>query len=344
MLKYILYRLLLIVPTMLGITLIVFAVTRFVPGGPVERAIREATMGTMVEGSDSLSGGEDFEVGNLSPEAIAQLEALYGFDKPFFLGYFDWLLDFIRLDFGKSYRYNDPVKDMIFSRVPISLYFGISSLLIVYLVCIPLGVSKALKHQSLYDNISSAAIFVGYALPSYIVGITLLGVFSFRLGVLPIGGLQSPLYDYFSPWQKVVDRFKHLFLPLLSYSLGSLATMTLVMKNNLMENMAADYIKTAIAKGRTFRQGMWLHAFRNSIIPIAANLGGIITLFFAGSFLIESIFNIRGMGLLSYNALVGRDFPIVLATLGVTAVLSLIGNIISDIIVSFVDPRIKMGR
>lgn len=341
MLKYFLYRVLLVIPTFIGITLVVFTVTRFVPGGPVDQAIREARFGAL-SNSDTVSNGE--AEGPLSEEAIAQLNALYGFDKPFFVAYGEWLWDFVRLDFGKSYRYGDPVIDMIKSRIPVSIYFGITSLIVAYLIAIPLGISKALRHGTLYDNISSSAIFIGYALPSYTVGIILLSIFSFKLGVLPLGGFQDPMFEYFTPLQKIVDRFKHLILPLISYSLGSLAGMTILMKNNLMENMAADYIKTAIAKGRTFREAMWLHAFRNSIIPIASSLGGIIGLFLAGSFLIENIFNIRGMGQLSFNALVARDFPVVLATLGVSSTISLVGNILSDLILSLVDPRIKLGR
>ncbi|OQY37729.1 MAG: peptide ABC transporter permease [Spirochaetaceae bacterium 4572_7] len=340
MFKYFIHRLLLVIPTFIGITLVVFTVTRFVPGGPVDQAIRQAQMGNM--GGDGAKNNNQ-KTGALSDEAIAQLNAMYGFDKPFFIAYGEWLWDFVRLDFGKSYRYGDDVKTMIVERIPVSIYFGLSSLVVAYLIAIPMGISKALKHGTAYDNITSGAIFVGYALPSYIVGIILLSIFSFKLGVLPIGGFEDAMYEYFTPMQKVADRFKHLVLPLLSYSLGSLATMTLLMKNNLMENMAADYIKTAIAKGRTFKEAMWLHAFRNSIIPIAANLGAIISLFLAGSFLIENIYNIRGMGQLSFNALISRDFPVVLATLAVSATLSLVGNIISDFILSVVDPRIKLG-
>lgn len=340
MLKYFIHRLLLIIPTFIGITLVVFTVTRFVPGGPVDQAIKAATFGSS---QMERAGTPDSKV-ILTDEAIAQLNALYGFDKPFLIAYGQWFWDFIRLDFGKSYRYGDPVLQMIIERIPVSIYFGLSALIVAYLIAVPLGISKALKHKTLYDNVTSTAVFVGYALPSYIVGIILLSIFSFKLGLLPLGGFEDPLFEYFTPMQKITDRFKHLVLPLISYSLGSLATMSLLMKNNLMENMASDYIKTAIAKGRTFKQAMWLHALRNSIIPIASSLGSIIGLFLAGSFLIENIYNIRGMGQLSYNALIARDFPVVLATLGVSSSISLLGNVISDFIVSLVDPRIKLGQ
>lgn len=340
MLKYIVKRLLLVIPTFIGVTLVVFIVTRFVPGGPIDQAIQQAYGMDNEMGNSQSSMKANYE---LDEEALKILEKQYGFDKPFLIAYALWFWDFIRLDFGTSFRYGDPVINMITSRFGVSIYFGLTSLIVAYLISIPLGVSKALKHNSNYDNITSGLIFVGYALPGYVVGILLLGLFSFNLGILPLGGIQDPNFEYFTMGQKIVDRFKHLLLPLVAYSLGQFATMTLVMKNNLMENMASDYIKTAIAKGRTFKEAMWLHAFRNSIIPIAARLGSNITIIFAGSFLIENIFNIRGIGQLSYEALVSRDFPVVLATLGITSLLSLVGNVISDIIVSFVDPRIKLG-
>lgn len=340
MLKYLLKRVLLVIPTFIGVTLVVFTVTRFVPGGPIDQAIQQAQGMANEMGNSQSPMKVNFE---LDEESLAILEKQYGYDKPFFIAYGFWLLDFIKLDFGASFRYGDPVIDMITGRFGISIYFGLTSLVVAYLISIPLGVSKALKHNSYYDNITSGMIFIGYALPGYVVGILLLGLFSFNLKILPLGGLQDPNFEYFTVTQKIIDRFKHLILPLISYSLGQFATMTLVMKNNLMENMASDYIKTAIAKGKTFTEAMWFHAFRNSIIPIAARLGSNITIIFAGSFLIENIFNIRGIGQLSYEALISRDFPVVLATLGITALLSLVGNVISDIILSFVDPRIKLG-
>jgi microcin C transport system permease protein len=224
------------------------------------------------------------------------------------------------------------------------LTFGITSILLTYLVSIPLGIAKALKHKSLFDNLSSSIVFIGYALPGYIVGIILLSIVSFKLGWLPLGGLQSAGFDQMGFLAKAGDRFRHMFLPIVSYTIGDFAVITLMMKNNLMENMASDYIKTAMAKGLTFRGAMWLHAFRNSLIPIAANFGAIITVFFAGSFLIESVFNIRGMGMLGYAALMDQDYPVVMGILSITAFLSLLANILSDFFVSLVDPRIRFGR
>ncbi len=346
MLRYFLHRLLLVIPTFIGITVLIFVITRLVPGGPIERAIREYQMAAMMEGDTGGAQSSAMQQTGqpLSEKQLDQLKRFYGLDKPAIPAYFEWLGKVVRLNFGKSTRYGDDVLQMILERVPISLYFGIASLIISYLVSIPLGISKALKHQSLYDNLSSTLVFAGYALPGYIVGIVLLSIFAFGLGWLPLGGFEGPFFDSMSLWEKIVDRVRHMILPLIAYVIGDFAVLTLMMKNNLMENMASDYIKTAVAKGRTFRQAMWLHAFRNSLIPIAAHFGSIITVFLAGSFLVENIFNIRGMGMLGYTSLLARDYPVVLGVTALSAVASLIGNILSDFFVSMIDPRIRLGQ
>ncbi len=344
MVRYFIRRLLLIVPTFLGVTVVIFAITRFVPGGPMERAIQarrfsasEGPAGPQRPGAGRPSGEK------LSERQLEQLKKFYGLDKPVIPAYLEWLGKIMRLDFGKSTRYGDPVLPSIAKRIPVSLTFGLVSLTLVYLVTIPLGIAKALRHRTLFDNATSAAVFIGYALPGYIVGIVLLSVFSFKLGWFPLGGFQSPGYASLGFLGKLADRFNHMFLPIIAYTLGDFAMLTLVMKNNLMENMAADYVKTAMAKGRTFSGAMWLHAFRNSLIPIASGLGGIIMVFLAGSFLIENVFNIRGMGMLGYSALVDQDYPVVMGILSITAFLSMVANVLSDLIVSLVDPRIRFG-
>jgi microcin C transport system permease protein len=345
MLRYFVRRLLLIVPTFIGITIVVFFITRLVPGGPLEEAIRSHQMGAgPEEGRGGAAARKSQSSLSLSAAQLAQLKKFYGLDQPVVPAYFAWLGKLARLDLGKSTRYGDPVLPMILERVPISLYFGVASLLITYMLSIPLGISKALKHRSLYDNLTSTLVFVGYALPGYIVGIVLLSLFAFRLGWLPLGGFQSPFFDDMGLLEKLGDRASHMVLPLAAYVIGDFAVMTLMMKNNLMENMAADYIKTAVAKGRTFREAMWFHAFRNSLIPIASGFGGIITVFLAGSFLVENIFNIRGMGMLGYTALMNQDYPVVLGTLAIAAFASLLGNVLSDFFVSLVDPRIRFGQ
>lgn len=342
-LRYFIHRLLLIIPTLLGVTFVIFLVTRLVPGGPLEQAIQSRMMAAS-EGRSGGIGARRQSGETLSPKSLEKLRVFYGLDKPIIPAYIAWLGKLSRLDFGKSTRYNDPVLPMIFSRFPVSIFFGATALIVTYLLCIPLGISKALKHRSLYDNISSSLIFIGYAIPGYIIGIIMLYLVAFKLGLFPLGGFQADNYAELGFFAQVGDRFKHMFLPIIAYIIGDFAVMTLIMKNNLMENMAADYVKTAIAKGRTFRQAMWLHAFRNSIIPIASSFGSIITVFLAGSFLVENVFNIRGMGWLGFKALVDQDYPVVLGILTITAFLSLIGNILGDFFVSLVDPRIRFGK
>lgn len=339
--NYFVRRLLLIIPTFIGITLVVFAVTRFVPGGPMERAITSRLLA-----DDGKKSGKNSRQDSqpLNEEALKELAAFYGFDKPWPIAYLEWMGSLLRGDLGRSTKYNDPVVKMIVSKFPISLRFGIISLILVYSICIPLGVKKALRHRSGFDNATSIVIFVGYALPGYIVAIILLQLFAFTLPWFPSGGLYSRNYMSMNFFQKVFDNIKHMFLPMIAYVIGSFAVMTMYMKNNLMENMASDYVKTAVAKGRTFKDAMWKHAFRNSIIPIAAGLGGLLTIFFSGAFLIEKIFNINGMGLLSFNAIVDRDYPIVLGYLVIVSLLSLVGNVLSDFILSAVDPRIRLGE
>jgi len=339
MLRYFGRRLLLIVPTFLGITVLVFAITRLVPGGPVEQYIqsfqlaREGPKGVAAKSGQSLSESQ-----------IAKLKAYYGFDKPILESYVGWLGKFLVLDFGKSTRYGDPVLETILKRIPVSLWFGLTALLLTYLISIPLGVSKALRHQSWYDNLTSGAVFVGFALPGFVVGILSLWLFSAQLGWFPLGGFESSGFADLSLGDQIGDRFQHMALPLVAYVLGDFAVLTMVMKNNLLENLAADYVRTAVAKGRPFRSALWTHAFRNSLIPIASGFGGIVLVFFSGSFLIEQIFNIRGMGLLGYNALMDQDYPVVLGIISITALASLVGNILGDFFVALVDPRVVYGR
>ncbi|PIE97801.1 MAG: peptide ABC transporter permease [Treponema sp.] len=342
--NYFVRRLLLIIPTFIGITLVVFAVTRVVPGGPIERAIMQRMLQQDKGGGGGSGAKSSQNTQPLNAEALAELKAFYGFDKPWPVAYVIWFGKILRGDLGRSTKYNDPVLSMIVSRFPISLRFGITSFILVYLICIPLGIQKALRHRSAFDNATSILIFVGYALPGYIVAIILLQFFAFTLGWFPSGGLFSRGYETMNFFQRIKDNVWHMVLPMIAYIIGSFAVMTMSMKNNLMENMASDYVKTAVAKGRTFKDAMWKHAFRNSVIPIAAGLGGIITIFFVGAFLIEKIFNINGMGLLSFRAIQDRDYPIVLGSLVMTALLTLLGNILSDFILSLVDPRIRLGE
>jgi microcin C transport system permease protein len=334
---YFIRRFLLIIPTFLGITVLVFAITRFVPGGPVERMIAEANMAR--EGRSDSSAGFGSSV--LNEEQIEQLKKYYGFDKPVLVSYFEWLGKVVRLDLGYSLKYGEPVWDSIKSRLPISMYFGFVTMFLTYLICIPLGVWKAIKHKKPFDNISSIFVFVGYAIPSYVAGVMLLVYFCSEIELFPIEGFVSDEFEYLSFFGKVKDILHHTAMPLTAYMIGSFAVMTMLMKNSLMDNLSADYVRTAIAKGASFKQAVIKHALRNSLIPLATHFGNNISALIAGAFLIEKIFNINGFGLLGFEAVVERDYPTVLGILVISSLLQLIGNILSDICVAIVDPRVE---
>lgn len=335
---YFLRRLLLVVPTLLGITIIVFAVTRLVPGGPLERAIMEAQQLDAASGISQQSAGQGMAI---SEEQLNKLKEYYGFDKPLLASYFDWLGKVLRGDLGTSYRYNEPVWDVISDRFPISLYYGLTTLVLTYAVCIPLGVVKAIKHRTVIDNATSVLIFIGYAIPGYVLGSLLLLYFSVRLEWFPMGGFVSYDFQDMSVGEQAMDLLRHSILPLTCYMVGSFAVVTMLLKNHLMDNLAADYIRTAIAKGVSFKQAVTRHAMRNSLIPIATTFGQNITLLVSGSFLIETIFDIDGFGLLALTAIVDRDYPVVMGVVFLSSLLLLIGNILSDLLVAVVDPRIR---
>ncbi len=335
---YFIRRLLLIPPTLLGVTVIVFAITRLVPGGPLERAIMESQQMNAATGLSTQVAGQDMALSNAQ---LDKLREYYGFDKPILASYADWVTKVLKGDLGSSYRYNEPVWDVIQSRFPVSLYYGLVTLVITYLVCIPLGVLKAIKHRTVVDNVSSMLIFVGYAIPGYALGSLLLLYFSVRLEWFPMGGFVSYTFEEKDVLGKAADLISHSVLPLICYLVGSFALVTLLLKNHLMDNLAADYMRTAVAKGVPFRKAVTRHAMRNSLIPIATTFGQNITLIVSGSFLIETIFDIDGFGLLGLTAILDRDYPVVMGVILLASLLLLIGNIISDFLVAFVDPRIR---
>jgi len=337
---YFIRRFLLIPPTLFGITIIVFLITRLVPGGPIERAIMEVQQLNTQTSSSSRSTGQDMA---LSESQLNQLREYYGFDKPVLQSYVDWVGKVATGDLGSSYRYNEPVWDVIKDRFPVSLYYGLVTLVITYLVCIPLGALKAIKHRTTVDNLTSVFIFIGYAIPGYALGSLLLLYFSVRLEWFPMGGFTSIRFNDLGPWDKVKDVINHSVLPLICYLVGSFAMVTLLLKNHLMENLASDYIRTAVAKGVSFRSAVVKHAMRNSLIPIATTFGQNIVLLVSGSFLIETIFDINGFGLLGLTAILDRDYPVVMGVVLLASILLLIGNIISDVLVALVDPRVRFN-
>jgi microcin C transport system permease protein len=341
MTAYFIRRFLLIIPTFLGITIMVFIVTRFVPGGPIERIIAEAQQMQSMEGGRSSGPSSAEQSQPLSEDQIEELKKYYGFDKPVFTSYLLWLGKVLRGDLGTSTRYYDPVWSMIKERIPISLYFGVISLILVYSICIPLGIIKAIKHKTAFDNLSSLVVFIGYAIPGWVVGVLMLVFFASYWEIFPLGGLISDEFEDFTLIGKITDVIRHTILPLLAYVLGSFTVMTFLMKNTLMDNLASDYVRTAIAKGLPFNKAVLNHALRNSLIPIATSFGNNISVILSGSFLIEKVFNINGMGLLGYESVVERDYPVVLGILVISSLLFMIGNILSDICVAIVDPRVK---
>ena len=242
---------------------------------------------------------------------------------------------------GKSDKYQDPVIGLVKDRIPISLFYGLISMILIYGICIPLGIVKAIKHRTWLDNVSSIAVFSGYAIPGYVLGSFLLVFLGARLDLFPLSGFVSENFGDLPFGAKIIDLFHHAVMPLACYLVGSFAFMTFMMKNNLMDNLAADYVRTATAKGVSYSSAVFKHAFRNSIIPIATTVGQNITLIVGGSFLIEGIFDINGFGLLQYNAILEKDEPVVLGVLTISATLMLLGNVISDLCVALVDPRIR---
>ena len=246
---------------------------------------------------------------------------------------------------GKSYTFLEPVADVMKPRFKISLFFGLTGILLSYLVCIPLGIKKALSHGSVFDFSSSALIFVAYSIPGWALGGVLLVLFgggSF-FDVFPLGGFRSPteIWDTLTPVQKVFDQIHHMILPIIAWTITSFATMTVLMKNSLLENLSQDYVRTAFAKGLKEKRVIWLHAMRNSLIPIASGIGHLLGVVIAGSYFIERMFNIDGFGRMAFEAILSRDYPITLGFLVIVVMLRLLGNLISDITLAAVDPRIR---
>ncbi|MCP4755499.1 MAG: ABC transporter permease subunit [Proteobacteria bacterium] len=332
--EYILRRLLLMVPTLFGITLVCFALIQFVPGGPVEEFISRIKQAGAERGASASQ--------QVTEEEVQIIKAYFGFDKPAHVRYFAWLGNVARLDLGTSYTYEEPVWDVIAARFPISLFFGLTSFFLSYLICIPLGVRKAVKHRSFFDTSSSVVIFSGYVVPGYALGILLILFFGggSYLDLFPISGIVSDNFEYLSLPGKIADFLHHMILPMICYMASEFAFLTMLMKNSLLEELQKDYMRTAIVKGASFNIAVWKHAFRNSLIPLATRLSEIFTIMFAGAILIERVFDIDGMGLLVYNSILSRDYNVVMGIIFLTSILTLLGRLFSDIMYVVIDPRI----
>jgi len=340
--KYFIRRILLIIPTLVGITFITFLILQAVPGGPLESHLMKLRFGNSGTG-EIPSVTTDSKVINIPESALKELKEFYGFDKPVLTRYFIWLKNVFILDFGKSYVHAEPVMKVITSRFPVSLYFGISGFLLTYLICVPLGIIKAVRNGSKFDFISSFLVFLGYSTPGWAFGILMLILFgggSF-LNVFPLGGFYSGNFETMTFIEKVSDILHHSFLPVLSYMIGSFATLTILTKNAVLENLGRDYVRTAYAKGLSGKRILYIHVLRNSLLPVVTGLGQFFSVILAGSILIEKVFNIQGIGMLTYNSVIERDYPVVMGLIVFQALLLLAGNLLTDFLYAYVDPRIR---
>jgi microcin C transport system permease protein len=362
MANYILRRLALIVPTLLGIMLISFIIVQFAPGGPVEQVLAQIS-GTDVGatarigggGSDTLGGGQSAAAGQagvggkyrgaqgLDPKFIAELEKQFGFDKPAHERFLLMIKNYATFNFGNSYFRDVSVVDLIIEKMPVSISLGLWMTLISYAISVPLGIAKAMKDGSSFDIWTSGVIIIGYAIPSFLFAVLLIVLFaggSF-LDWFPLRGLVSDNWDQLPWYQKITDYFWHLVLPITSMTVGAFATTTLLTKNSFLDEIRKQYVMTARAKGLTERQVLYGHVFRNAMLILIAGFpGAFIGAFFTGSLLIETIFSLDGLGLLSYESVINRDYPVVFGTLYIFGLLGLLIGLLSDLTYTWVDPRI----
>ena len=330
-------------PTLLGILFFTFLIIQFVPGGPVEQLVNKLSGLDSI--SESSSSSNTYRGSNgLSDEHIEQLNKFYGFDKPFLERFFIMIGNYASFDLGMSYFHNQSVGDLILSKLPVSISLGLWSFIIVYLVSIPLGIKKAVNDGSRFDIISSTIVLVGYSIPGFVLGIgliVLLGGGSF-FDIFPTRGLVSDDWSNLSVIEKILDYLWHITLPIICLIIGSFAVMTMLTKNSFIDEINKLYTVTARAKGLSENKVLYSHVFKNAIIPILTGFPAqFVSAFFTGSILIETIFSLDGIGLLSYEAIIQRDYPVVMGTLFVFTLIGLLTKLITDIMYVYVDPRIK---
>ncbi|MDJ0630406.1 MAG: microcin C ABC transporter permease YejB [Rhodobacter sp.] len=353
---YILRRLLLVIPTLIGIMIVNFTLTQFVPGGPIEQIIAGLEGGGDVfegiaGGSDagaSETGGDEGYLGarGLPPEFIEELEREFGFDKPPLQRFLLMMWDYIRFDFGESYFRSVSVVDLVIEKLPVSITLGLWSTLIAYMISIPLGVRKAVKDGTPFDTWTSSAIIVGYAIPGFLFAILLLVLFAggSYYKIFPLRGLTSDNFEDLSMLGKIADYFWHITLPVLASTISSFATLTLLTKNSFLDEIKKQYVITAKAKGLSERRVLYGHVFRNAMLIVIAGFPSLfIGVFFGASIIIETIFSLDGLGRLGFEAAVARDYPVIFGTLFVFGLISLVVGILSDLMYVFVDPRIDFG-
>lgn len=342
MFSYILKRLLLMVPTLLGVLIVTFAVIQFVPGGPVEQMVAQ------LQGRDS--GGERAAASGagyrgrqgVDEKRIEEIRQLYGFDKPAHERFVQMLGQFARFDLGKSFYQHKDVWALVKEKLPVSVSLGLWTFFISYLIAVPLGVAKAVRAGSRFDMLTTLLVLVGYAIPGFVLGVALLVVFGGQLQWFPLRGLTSSNWDSLGWAAKATDYLWHIALPITAMVLGSFAVTTMLTKNAFLEEIRKQYVLTARAKGLSEQQVLWKHVMRNALIPIVTGFpAAFIGAFFTGSLLIETLFSLDGLGLLSYESVIRRDYPVVLGTLYLFTLIGLVTKLISDLCYVWVDPRVK---
>jgi len=355
---YILKRVALILPTLFGIILVNFVIVQFAPGGPVEQIVAQLTTGT-ASTTSGISGGGDagvssqaFDTGaggqnlgsyGLDPDLIADLERQFGFDKPAHVRFFNMLADYARFDFGTSYFQDRPVIDLILERMPVSISLGLWSLLLIYSISIPLGIAKAVRDGSRFDFWTGTAIFVGFAIPGFLFAIVLIVVFAGGnyFDLFPLRGLVSDNWGQLSWPDRIADYFWHLALPLTALTVGGFAVLTMLTKNSFIEEIGKQFVLTARAKGLTEGRVLYGHVFRNAMLIVIAGFpSAFVAIFFTQSLLVEVIFSLDGMGLLSYEAVIKRDYPILFGTVFCFTLIGLVMHLVGDLVYVLVDPRI----
>ncbi|MEM8754020.1 MAG: microcin C ABC transporter permease YejB [Pseudomonadota bacterium] len=359
MAAYILRRLILIVPTLFGIMLINFAIIQFAPGGPVEKVIAELThasggaterfaggggdLGAAAQGDAQYKGAQ-----GLDPEFIKELEAQFGFDKPPLERFLNMIWNYIRFDFGESYFRSVTVIDLVLEKMPVSISLGIWTTLLSYLISIPLGIRKAVKDGTRFDVWTSGVIIVGYAIPGFLFAIMLLIFFAggSYFQWFPLRGLGSAGADDMSLIERAVDYFHHIALPVLAMAISGFATLTLLTKNSFLDEIGKQYVVTAKAKGLKESRVLYGHVFRNAMLIVVAGFpAAFVSVFFTGSLLIETIFSLDGLGLLGYESIINRDYPVVFGTLYLFGLIGLLMQLITDLVYVKIDPRIDFeGR